>query len=166
MTKEQVAEIRNYKIYKHELPNGKIYIGVTSAEKLYDRFQYGNGYVKQSFGEEVLKYGWSQVKTEILEEVLGDYLEASTVEAYWIQKYVRDGYDVCNKHHAAPPKEYKYNLNGCTVVDTNTYYDSFQAAAAFIGVTRQAVRAALQEGRPCKGWHLEYGDVTIKEEDK
>lgn len=164
MNEKQVAEIRTYKIYKHALPNGKVYIGVTSAEKLYDRFHYGSGYSTQPFGKEVMEYGWSQVTTTVLEELTGTYAEASTIEAYWIQKHVREGVEVCNKHHAAPPKEYKYNLNGCTIVDTNTYYESFQAAAAFIGVTRQAVRAALQEGRPCKGFTLAYGDTTIKEE--
>lgn len=166
MTKKQITEIRTYKIYRHALPNGKVYIGTTSAEKLYNRFEYGCGYSKQPFGKEVMEYGWSQVKTDILEEVVGTYKDATIVEAYWIRKCISEGCEVCNKHYAAPEKEYKYNLAGCTIIDTNTYYESFAAAARFIGVTRQAVKIALDEGRACKGYTLAYGDVTSKEEEE
>lgn len=165
MNKEQVAEIRNYKIYRHSLPNGKAYIGTTSMEKLYNRFQYGHGYENQTFGKLIFEYGWSNVKTEILEEVTGTYKDATLIEASWIKKSIKEGFDVCNKHYAGPEKEYKYNMAGCTIVDTNTYYESFAAAARFIGVTRQAVKIALEENRPCKGWNLTYGDTTIKEEE-
>ena len=160
MNEKQVAEIRTYKIYKHELPNGKVYIGATSAEKLYERFKYGSGYASQPFGAAVAEYGWSQVSTVVLEEITGTFAQATIVETYWIQKHMAEGYEVCNKIHAAPPKEYKYNCGGCTILETNTYYESFAAAARFIGVTKQAIRLALQENRPCKGWHLVYGDKT------
>lgn len=165
MNSKQVAETRTYRIYRHKLPNGRVYVGTTSAEKLYDRFQYGCGYDKQPFGAAVAEYGWSQVKTEILEVVEGTYKDATLVEAYWVKKSIDEGYEVYNKHYAGPEKEYKYNHAGCTIVDTNTYYESFAAAARFIGVTRQAVKNALDEGRPCKGWTLAFGDVTQKGEE-
>lgn len=166
MNSKQVAETRTYKIYRHMLPNGKVYIGTTSAAKLYDRFKYGSGYSSQPFGEAVAEYGWSQVTTEVLDEITGTFAQATVIETYWIQKHVMEGYDVCNKVHAAPPKEYKYNCEGCTIVNTNTYFESFAAAGRFIGVTKQAVRLALQENRPCKGYTLAYGDVTVKEEEE
>lgn len=166
MNSKQVAEIRNYKIYRHMLPNGKVYIGTTSAEKLYERFNYGHGYEHQPFGAAVAEYGWSQVTTEILEEVNGTYKDATTVEAYWVKKSIDAGYEVFNKHYAAKEKEYKYNCGGCTIINTNTYYSTFKAAADFIGVTRSAVQMALKEDRPCKGWNLAYGDVTNKEEEE
>ena len=165
MTREQMAEIRTYKIYRHMLPNGKTYIGLTSAEKLYDRFDYGGGYKTQPFGKALVEFGWSQVKTDILAELEGDYYMASAIEEYWIQKHVVDGYDLCNKAHAAPPKESKYNCGGCTILDTNTYYETFAAAARFIGVTTQGVRNALANSKVCKGWRLEYGDATISDEE-
>ena len=166
MNSKQVAEIRNYKVYRHVLPNGKAYIGTTSMEKLYDRFNYGHGYEHQAFGEAIFEYGWSQVKTEILEEITGTYKDATVVEAYWIKKSIDEGYEVYNKHYAAKEKEYKYNCGGCTIIDTNIYYSTFKAAADFIGVTKQAVGAALRENRACKGWNLAYGDVTNKEEEE
>ena len=166
MTTKQIAETRTYKIYKHALPNGKVYIGTTSAEKLYERFQYGNGYDKQPFGAAVAEYGWSQVTTTILEEIVGTYKDATIVEAYWVKKSIDEGYEVYNKHYATKEKEYKYNWAGCTIVDNNTYYESFAAAARFIGVTRQAVKMALDEGRKCKGYTLAYGDITNEKNDE
>lgn len=166
MNSKQVAEVRTYKIYRHTLPNGKAYIGTTSMEKLYDRFDYGHGYKNQAFGEAIFEYGWSQVKTEILEEITGTYKDATIVEAYWIKKTIDEGYEVYNKHYAAKEKEYKYNLDGCTIVDTNTYYETFAAAARFIGVTTQGVRNALANSKVCKGWRLEYGDVTNEKDDE
>lgn len=166
MNSKQVAEIRNYKIYRHTLPNGKAYIGTTSMEKLYERFDYGNGYKNQPFGVAIMEYGWSQVKTEILEEVVGTYKDATLVEAYWVKKTIDEGFEVYNKHYATKEKEYKYNLEGCTILETNTYYPTFKAAADFIGVTRTAVSTALKEDRPCKGWNLVYGDITNKEEEE
>lgn len=166
MNSKQIAEIRTYKIYRHTLPNGKAYIGTTSMEKLYERFDYGHGYKNQAFGDAIFEYGWSQVKTEILEEITGTYKDATLVEAYWIKMTIDAGYEVYNKHYATKEKEYKYNMAGCTIVDTNTYYESFAAAARFIGVTRAAVQAALKEGRPCKGWNLAYGDTTNEKDDE
>lgn len=169
MTSKQIAETRTYKIYKHALPNGKVYIGTTSAEKLYDRFQYGCGYSRQSFGEAIAEYGWSQVETTILEEVVGTYKDATLVEAYWVKKTIDEGYEVYNKHYAGPEKEYKYNINGCTIIELNQWFPTMQAAADFIGVTRAAVSAALKEDRACKGYSLAYGDITninLEEEEE
>lgn len=56
----------NYTVYKHTSPSGKVYIGITSqsAEK---RWGYnGYGYNGQPFFSAVLKYGWDNIKHEIL----------------------------------------------------------------------------------------------------
>ena len=57
---------KNYTVYKHTSPTGKVYIGITgiSAEK---RWGYnGNGYHGQPFYNAILKYGWDNIKHEIL----------------------------------------------------------------------------------------------------
>lgn len=166
MTKEQVAEIRTYKIYRHMLPNGEVYIGTTSMEKLYERFDYGNGYKNQPFGKVIFEYGWKQVVTDILEEVIGTYKDATLVESYWVKKHLDEGYEVYNKHYTTKDKEYKNNIAGCTVLTTNTYYPTISEAAAAIGVTPSAISIALKEDRPCKGFHLAYGDKTNEENDE
>lgn len=165
MTTKQIAETRTYKIYRHALPNGKIYIGTTSAEKLYDRFKYGNGYDNQPFGAAIIEYGWSQIQTTILEEVVGTYKDATLVEAYWVKRSIDEGYEVYNKHYAGGEKEYKYNIKGCTIVELNKWFPTMQAAANYIGVTRAAISSALKENRACKGWTLAYGNLTKGEEE-
>lgn len=163
MNKKQMAEIRNYKIYKHSLPDGSAYIGVTSEEKLYNRFQYGNGYCGNSeFHNAVYELGWKEVKTEILAELTSSWYEAHMIEIEEIKKAVAAGIKLYNKEHTKLPAESRYNLDGCTILDINTYFETFAAAARFIGVTTQGIRNALQHSKVCKGWSLEYGDVTNK----
>lgn len=163
MNKEQMAEIRTYKIYKHTLIDGSVYIGVTSAEKLYDRFGYKSGYYAQPFGKAIEECGgWKNVKTEILEEITGTWYEAHDREIYWIDMHIKCGVELWNKDHTHI-KEKKYKRDGVTLTDINRYFVSLAEAARYIGVTRAAIHSALKEGRPCKGYSLEYGDVTKKE---
>lgn len=55
-----------YCVYKHTFPNNKIYIGITSMNPL-KRWANGCGYKKQILMfRAILKYGWDNVKHEIL----------------------------------------------------------------------------------------------------
>ena len=76
---------KTYKVYKHTCPNGKSYIGITGMdEKL--RWNYGNGYTTQLFGKAVKKYGWENIRHEIL-EVCDTLEEANTSEMKYIALY-------------------------------------------------------------------------------
>ena len=161
-----MAEIRNYTIYALVFPDGSEYIGVTSEEKLYDRMQYGSGYKKEPVFEAIMKFGWNNVQVVPLIKMSGTWYEAHAVEVEQIQEKVKEGINLWNKDHIKLPKEPKYKLDGVTLTDINRYFETYAAAAAFIGVTKQAVRAALMENRPCKGWDLEYGNTIIKEEEE
>lgn len=55
----------NYIVYKHTAPNNKIYIGITSTPT-YKRWDSGNGYKGQFFYRAIQKYGWENIKHEIL----------------------------------------------------------------------------------------------------
>lgn len=56
----------NYCVYKHTCPNGKVYIGITCKNPLY-RWNHGNGYKSNShFYNAIVKYGWDNIKHEIL----------------------------------------------------------------------------------------------------
>ena len=60
----------NYTVYKHIVPNGKVYIGIT-RQKTTDRWLAGNGYQQQPyFYNAILKYGWKNIRHEILFENL------------------------------------------------------------------------------------------------
>ena len=60
----------NYTVYKHTAPNGKVYIGIT-FRKPETRWSNGNGYSRQKhFYATIKKYGWENIKHEILFENL------------------------------------------------------------------------------------------------
>ena len=165
MTKEQMAEVRIYKIYKHTLPDGSAYIGMTSEEKDYRRFQYGGAYEKQPFYKAIIELGWSSVKTDILAQVYGTWYEAHITEVNEIQKAVAAGIILYNKDHIKLPKEPAYHLEGCTIMEINQYFPTLKAAAEFIGCTKQAISTALKENRCCKKWTVKYGDQTKGEKE-
>ena len=55
-----------YSVYKHETPNGKVYIGITKQRPT-KRWLHGQGYSKQSyFFNAILKYGWDNISHEVL----------------------------------------------------------------------------------------------------
>ena len=59
-------EKRNYVVYVHTFPNGKKYVGISRDVRR--RFRNGRGYEHQRVVYYAIqKYGWSSVKTQILE---------------------------------------------------------------------------------------------------
>lgn len=58
--------MNNYTVYKHITPNNKIYVGITSRS-VYERWNKGYGYIgNQYFYRAIKKYGWENIKHEIL----------------------------------------------------------------------------------------------------
>lgn len=87
-----------YTVYKHTTPNGKVYIGITS-QKPTARWNEGKSYLKQKyFGSAILKYGWENIKHEILFEDLTKE-EACKKEIELIAEYKSN------------QKEFGYNLS-------------------------------------------------------
>lgn len=75
-----------YCVYKHISPSGKIYIGLT-AQKVEERWRKGSGYKKnQAFYNAIQKYGWDNIKHEIVAENLTKE-EACKIEIELIKKY-------------------------------------------------------------------------------
>lgn len=73
-------------VYKHTTPSGKIYIGITSQspEK---RWLNGRGYKRnEHFWNAIKKYGWENIKHEILAENLTKE-EACRLEKFYIELY-------------------------------------------------------------------------------
>lgn len=57
---------KNYTVYKHTAPNGKVYIGITGCDVL-RRWQGGRNYKNNKhFDNAINKYGWDNIKHEIL----------------------------------------------------------------------------------------------------
>lgn len=60
---------KEYCVYKHTAPNGKVYIGQT-CKKPTERWANGFGYRHQMFYNAIQKYGWDRIAHEILFEGL------------------------------------------------------------------------------------------------
>lgn len=88
-----------YKVYMHTAPNGKIYIGIT-CQKLYQRFQNGNGYRKSPrFSGAIKKYGWENIKHEVLfDNLTKEEAEKKEIELISLYKSNdrRYGYNIAN----------------------------------------------------------------------
>lgn len=77
----------SYIVYKHIFPNGKIYIGITSLTSAIDRWgSNGIRYKGQLVGKAIKKYGWENVKHEILYTGLTKE-QASEIEIDLIKYY-------------------------------------------------------------------------------
>lgn len=88
---------KTYCVYKHVLPNNKIYIGITKQNPLL-RWKNGHGYKHCNyFYNAILKYGWLNVHHEILRDNL-TVEEANNLEKYYI------------KYYKSNDKRYGYNI--------------------------------------------------------
>lgn len=78
---------RQYCVYKHTAPNGKVYIGITCQCPETRWGKDGKGYISSPhFYSAIQKYGWGNIKHEILETGLSR-LEAGTIEKKLIRQY-------------------------------------------------------------------------------
>ena len=89
---------RTYTVYIHTSPSGKVYIGIT-CQSIDKRWQNGYGYVRQAFFNAIKKYGWNNIKHEILYINLTKE-EAENIEIELIAKYKSNqrefGYNIDN----------------------------------------------------------------------
>lgn len=76
---------REYCVYKHTTPNGKVYIGQTCRQPDI-RWANGFGYKHQMFYNAIQKYGWDNIKHEILFDKLSKE-EADAKEIELISYY-------------------------------------------------------------------------------
>ena len=87
---------KSYVVYRHTAPNGKMYIGITSKPPSY-RWDFGRGYItNQHFIRAINKYGWNNIKHDILLENLTAE-EVSLAEEifihYWDLTNPNNGYN-------------------------------------------------------------------------
>lgn len=87
--------MRNYCVYKHTFPNGKIYIGITCMEPK-KRWAGGSGYNKQpKMANAIRHYGWRNVRHEILFDNLSkEEAEAKEIALIAELDSIRRGYNV------------------------------------------------------------------------
>lgn len=77
---------KEYKVYKHTTPDGKVYIGVTSTDPEY-RWKNGKNYqYNVAFRHAIDQYGWGNIAHEIIDTAIGKD-EAYQKELYYIKLY-------------------------------------------------------------------------------
>lgn len=104
----------NWCVYKHTTPSGKVYIGITS-QKPERRWRNGNGYKHGNcvaFWNAVQKYGWDNIKHEILESNLSNE-DACEKEKQYIKQYQstnsKFGYNITTGGSGCPGLKGKKN---------------------------------------------------------
>lgn len=95
--------MNNYTVYKHTTPAKKVYIGITSND-VERRWQGGRNYKNNKyFTNAIKKYGWNNIKHEILFTDLFKE-EAESKEIELIKKYksnnIKYGYNIENGGNA------------------------------------------------------------------
>ena len=124
---------RKYTIYKHTCPTGKVYIGMTCASNLNDRWKNGKGYATcVLFNRAIEKYGWNSIKHEVIFTGLSKS-EAEAKEIEQIEYYQSDnpkyGYNIerggygVGKHSAETLKKMSENRKGKCVGKDNPFYN-------------------------------------------
>ena len=136
-----------YCVYKHTFPNEKVYIGITSINPL-KRWKNGEGYRTQLVYRPIQKYGWDNIKHEILFENLTKE-EACQKEIELIAEY--DSTD--------PLKGYNQSPGGNTVEITEEVRQKMSKAHLGIPLS-ESHKEGLKRGRakrliqPNTGKHL------------
>ena len=125
---------KNYSVYKHTCPNGKVYIGITSM-KPKRRWKNGKGYQKQIFYRAIQKYGFDNIQHEILfEDLTKD--EAEQKERELIAYYKSN------------QKDCGYNIdNGGSSIGTHSEATKRKLSEYMTGDTRNRGRVHTEESR-------------------
>lgn len=158
-----------YYIYKHTLPNGKVYIGQTQQNPK-KRWCSGYGYwLQEEFFNDILAVGWNNIKHEILEEVESKE-EAALRERYYILENKSNepefGY---NKHtnlystyndklayNRVIQKTYRKNPHKqIKCIETGEIFDTMTAASKSVNRSIEAIRKSIATGNKCAGYHWE-----------
>ena len=111
-------------VYCHTTPSGKRYIGITSKEDPKKRWRNGEGYNnkrKQLFYKAIEKYGWENIRHEILDTNLDEFT-AKCLEEYYIFSFrTFVGFSDCNGYNCTLGGEgtvgFKSSKKGKTIPD-------------------------------------------------
>lgn len=98
------TEIRNWDIYKIVSPSGRIYIGLTSVEKLRKNcYKYASCKQQPIIYGSIKKYGWDSHDYSIIDSFTGGLDFANGKEMFWIRSYM--------SNYSKYPEQRGMNLN-------------------------------------------------------
>lgn len=105
MAIKELSNLKGYKLYRHTTPSGRVYIGITKTS-VYARWMNGRGYRRHQpfFYRAILKYGWDNIKHEVLFDNLSkdraERLEIELIRHYkglGLSYNISDGGNLTNK---------------------------------------------------------------------
>ena len=121
---------KNYCVYKHTFPNGKVYIGSTGQKPEY-RWRNGRGYEHRHpvMFRDIVFYGWLNIKHEIIADNLTK-IAAHEMEYAQIMLHSSIGtelYNICGAQYVAQkPAQYKPHSTVDTPQDSaQTHYKEY-----------------------------------------
>ena len=83
--------MKNWTVCEHISPSGKVYVGITSAKYISQRFHRGLNYKScKKFYCAILKYGWDNFQHNIIASNLGE-MTAKSMEKDLIKFYKEQG---------------------------------------------------------------------------
>lgn len=160
----------NYKVYLHTFPNGKMYVGIT-RQNVEDRWQNGYGYKKQPIYSEILKYGWDNIKHEVLFTNL-DKNNAQIKEKELIQKYntINNGYNISIGGSCGSDCWCEFEYDGIVytakeLAEMSKYDLTYHDITTRINCHKWTIEKALNIPKQKRGYKFEYNGkmLTLKE---
>ena len=139
---------KEYCVYKHTAPNGKVYIGQT-CKKPTERWANGFGYRHQMFYKAIQKYGWDRIAHEILFEGLSKE-EADKKEIELISYY----------DSANPNKGYNIAFGGVSTTGVKCSKETRQKISNAHNGKKRSKESRLKQSETLKG-HV-HSDETKK----
>lgn len=120
-------------VYRHTCPNSKVYIGMTENEPE-RRWNGGYGYHRNKrFFKDILKYGWDNIKHEILSlhETKEDALQVEAAQIVLHRATIPHyGYNVLAQSHAQCTPVAQYTTDGQHIAT----YKSIKDASTATGI--------------------------------
>ena len=115
-------------VYKHIFPNGKVYIGQTKFLDYERRWAGGYGYINQPLFKEIKKYGWDNIKHEIL---FNNGIESNElrIESYYIKLYKSDNLEYGYNY---PHLQQKEKTKKCKCIELDKEFESLSSASNFL----------------------------------
>ena len=125
-----------YAVYMHTCPNGKSYVGITKTP-VKRRWHNGGGYISQQyFYRAIQKYGWDNIKHDVLFEGLNED-EAKATEIRLIAE--RDLTNSSNGYNVSPGG----NLGNALCGESNPFYGKHHSEEA-----KQKISQARRGSQP------------------
>ena len=180
--------MRNWIVYKHTSPSGKVYIGITN-QPANKRWKNGMGYISSPyFFGAIVKYGWINIQHEILFSDLEEE-EAKETEKRLIRIYKEQ--NVSYNSHRHPLEGFKHSeeskrrmsetqrerwsnperrkalaqrkskpIRIISVENNNITHNfpSILVASKLLNVPTTSIGRHLRSGKPYKGYLYKYKD--------